>query len=106
LGVSLPGRRQQGPDIDFYLSPRRNSKATYRFLRKILNNVKRWQIPRFINTDKAPTYGRTLSQLKREGKCPSYVEHRQIKHHNNVIEYDHGKLNHFIFVILRVKCVW
>jgi IS6 family transposase len=31
--------------IDFYLSPRRNIKAAYRFLRKILNNVKRWQVP-------------------------------------------------------------
>ncbi len=42
----------------FYISSRRNSKAAYRFLGKILNNVKKWQIPRFINTDKAPAYGR------------------------------------------------
>jgi IS6 family transposase len=35
---------------------RRNSKAAYRFLGKILNNVKKWQIPRFINTDKAPLW--------------------------------------------------
>ncbi len=34
--------------VDFYLSSRRNSKAAYRFLGKILNNVKKWQIPRFI----------------------------------------------------------
>ena len=27
--------------VDFYLSPRRNSKAAYRFLRKILNNVRK-----------------------------------------------------------------
>ncbi len=46
---------------------RRNSKAAYRFLGKILNNVKKWQIPRFINTDKAPAYGRALALLKREG---------------------------------------
>ncbi len=26
----------------------------------ILNNVKKWRIPRFINTDKALTYGRAL----------------------------------------------
>jgi IS6 family transposase len=28
--------------------------------------VKKWQIPRFINTDKAPAYGRALALLKRE----------------------------------------
>ncbi|GHL78704.1 hypothetical protein ECZU34_64520 [Escherichia coli] len=47
--------------------------------------------PRFINTDKAPAYGRALALLKREGRCPSDVEHRQIKYRNNVIECDHGK---------------
>lgn len=54
--------------MDFYLSPRRNTKAAYRFLGKILNNVKRWQIPRYINTDKAPTYGRALSLLKPDNR--------------------------------------
>nr|QIQ11135.1 Mobile element protein [Klebsiella pneumoniae] len=53
---------------------------------QILNNVKKWQIPRFINTDKAPAYGRALALLKREGRCPSDVEHRQIKYRNNVID--------------------
>ncbi|WP_153563902.1 DDE-type integrase/transposase/recombinase, partial [Acinetobacter baumannii] len=63
----------RGRTVDFYLSSRRNSKAAYRFLGKILNNVKKWQIPRFINTDKAPAYGRALALLKREGRCPSDV---------------------------------
>ncbi len=67
----------RGRTVDFYLSSRRNSKAAYRFLGKILNNVKKWQIPRFINTDKAPAYGRALALLKREGRCPSDVEHRR-----------------------------
>ncbi len=86
----------RGRTVDFYLSSRRNSKAAYRFLGKILNNVKKWQIPRFINTDKAPAYGRALALLKREGRCPSDVEHRQIKYRNNVIECDHGKLKRII----------
>jgi len=30
-------------------------------------NVKKWQIQRFVNTDKAPTYSRALALLKREG---------------------------------------
>ncbi len=50
----------RGRTVDFYLSSRRNSKAAYRFLGKILNNVKKWQIPRFINTDKAPAHGARL----------------------------------------------
>ncbi|BCP70406.1 hypothetical protein R1N_25930 [Enterobacter asburiae] len=87
----------------FYLSSRRNSKAAYRFLGKILNNVKKWQIPRFINTDKAPAYGRALALLKREGRCPSDVEHRQIKYRNNVIECDHGKLKRIIGATLGFK---
>jgi IS6 family transposase len=82
---------QQGHTIDFYLSARRNSKSAYSFLGKIFNTVKKWQIPRVINTDKAATYGHALSRLKREGKCPD-IEHRQIKYKNNVIECDHGKL--------------
>ncbi|WP_425401892.1 DDE-type integrase/transposase/recombinase, partial [Escherichia coli] len=43
------------------------------------------------NTDKAPAYGRALALLKREGRCPSDVEDRQIKYRNNVIECDHGE---------------
>jgi transposase, IS6 family len=83
---------QRGHTIDFYLSSRRNIQPAYRFLPKIFNHVKKWQIPRVINTDKAPPYGRVLSRLKREGNCPESLQHRQIKYKNNVIECDHGKL--------------
>lgn len=93
----------KGRTIDFYLSPRRNSKAAYRFLGKILKNVKGWQVPRLINTDKAPPYGRALAWLKREGRCPPDVEHRQIKYLNNVNECDHGKLKRIINATLGFK---
>ncbi len=92
----------RGRTVDFYLSSRRNSKAAYRFLGKILNNVKKLADPRFINTDKAPAYGRALALLKREGRCPSDVEHRQIKYRNNVIECDHGKLKRIIGATLGI----
>ncbi|MFP7504796.1 DDE-type integrase/transposase/recombinase, partial [Klebsiella pneumoniae] len=39
----------RGRTVDFYLSSRRNSKAAYRFLGKILNNVKKWQIDLSLN---------------------------------------------------------
>lgn len=39
--------------------------------------MKKLQILRFINTDKAPTYGLALALLNREGLCPPDVEHRR-----------------------------
>lgn len=71
---------QCGYIIDFYLSSRRNTKSAYFFLGRFLNNVKKWQIPHVINTDKAPSYGGALSRLKRKEKCPPDLEHRQIKY--------------------------
>ena len=70
---------------------------------KLLNNTKRLQIPRLINTDKAPTYGRALALLKREDKCPQHVHHRQIQYRNNIIECDHGKLKRIINATLGFK---
>ncbi len=61
---------KEGNTIDFYLSPTRNAKATKRFLGKELNGLKDWEKPTVINTDKAPTYGIAISELKAEGKCP------------------------------------
>lgn len=83
--------------------PRRNSKATYRFLGKILNNVKSWLVPHLINTDKASTYGRALALLKREGRCPTDVEHRQITYLNNVNECDNGKPKRLSDALLGLK---
>lgn len=100
MGLPVPSHRQQRTHP---LSSRRNSKAAYRFLGKILNNVKGWKIPRLINTDKAPTYGRALALLISEGRCPPVVEHRQIKYRNNVIECDHGKLKRIINATLGFK---
>ena len=82
--------------IDFYLSPTRNAKATKRFLGKALNGLKNWERPQVINTDKVPTYGIAISELKAEGKCPEKTVHRQVKYLNSVVEADHGKLKHLI----------
>ncbi len=57
-----------GNTIDFYLSPTRNAKAAKPFLGKALNGLKDWEKPEIINTDKAPTYGIAISELKAEGK--------------------------------------
>ena len=86
----------EGNTIDFYLSPTRNAKAAKCFLGKTLNGLKNWEKREVINTDKAPTYGIAISELKAEGKCPEQTVHRQGKYLNNVIEADHGKLKQLI----------
>jgi IS6 family transposase len=103
LTCTVPLTAEDAPSIFISLHAVNNSKAAYRFLGKILNNVKSWKIPRRINTDKAPTYGRALALLKCEGQCPPDVEHRQIKYRNNVIECDHGKLKRIISATLGFK---
>ena len=85
-----------GNTIDFYFSPTRNANAAKRFLGKTLNGLKDWEKPKVINTDKAPTYGIAISELKTEGKCPEDTVHRQVKYLNNVVESDHGKLKQLI----------
>ena len=65
--------------------------------------MKKWQIPLFINTDKAPAYTWALALLKREGKCLPGVDHRQLKYRNNIIECDHGKLKRIISATLGFK---
>ncbi len=87
---------KHGDTIDFYLSPTRNTAAAKRFLGKALNGLKNWEKPRVVNTDKAPTYGAALAELKKEGKCPEETLDRQVKYLNNVIEADHGKLKPLI----------
>ena len=57
----------------------------------------RWQWRRpFINTDKAPTYGAALAELKKADKCPEDKVHRDVKYLNSIVEADHGKLKHLI----------
>ncbi|CNF39819.1 Uncharacterised protein [Yersinia similis] len=50
-------------------------------------------------------YGRALALLKREGKCPLSVEHRQVKYLNNVIKCGHGKLKRIINPMLGFKSI-
>src|SRR3546814_13192409 len=75
-----------------YLSPTRSAKAAKRFLGKALRGLKHWEKPATLNTDKAPSYGAAITELKREGKLDRETAHRQVKYLNNVIEADHGKL--------------
>src|SRR3546814_19103362 len=78
--------------IDFYLSPTRSAKAAKRFLGKALRGLKHWEKPATLNTDKAPSYGAAITELKRGGKLDRETAHRQVKYLNNGIEAEHGKI--------------
>lgn len=87
---------KHGDTINFYLSPTRNKKAAKRFLGKALISIKPWVHPKTINTDKAPTLGPAIDELKEEGEFPKDTVHRQVKYLNNAIEAEHGKLKRLI----------
>ncbi len=70
---------KRGDTIDFYLSPTRSAKAAKRFLGKALRGLKHWEKPATLNTDKAPSYGAAITELKREGKLDRETAHRQVK---------------------------
>ena len=92
-----------GDTIDFYLSTTRSTSATKRFLGKALKSIPDHSHPNTINTDKNPTYGKAILELKAEGKCRKDLEHRQMKYLNNIIESDHGKLKRLIKSTLGFK---
>lgn len=92
-----------GDTIDFYLSSTRNTSAAKRFLGKALRSIPRSSHPETINTDKNPTYGKALAQLKAGGKCSPDLKHRQVKYLNNIIEAEHGKIKRLINPTLGFK---
>jgi len=55
-----------------------------------------WDKADVIDTDKAPTYGIAISELKAEGRCPENTLHRQIKYLHNVVEASYGKLQQLV----------
>src|SRR3546814_15145054 len=59
----------------------------------------------FRTTDKAPSYGAAITELKREGKLDRETAHRQVKYLNNVIEADHGKLKILIKPVRGFKSI-
>src|SRR3546814_10541387 len=71
----------------------------------ILRGLKHWEKPATLNTDKAPSYGAAITELKREGKLDRETAHRQVKYLNNVIEADHGKLKILIKPVRGFKSI-
>lgn len=49
-----------------------------------------------IDTAKAGCHGPAVAALKKEGRLPKDTRHRQVRHLNNGVEADHGKLKRLI----------
>jgi len=103
----------EGNTIEFLLSPTRDAEAAKRFFCKALqfcvhsasqacsgckNKVTSsapivlpvpQQVLRVINADKNAAYPKAIAELKDAGVLPAYVELRQVKYLNNLIEQDH-----------------
>lgn len=58
-----------GATLDFMLTDRRNAKAAKRFLGAALRRSRDW-VPRVIDTDKNPTYGEAIAELKKGARSP------------------------------------
>ena len=86
---------KQGRLIDFMLLDRRNTRAAYRFLGKVLHTMRHWP-PQSITTDKLGSYPKAIRRLHREGKLSKDTRHRTSKYLNNIIEADHGGLKRVI----------
>jgi IS6 family transposase len=80
-----------GQLIDFMLADRRNTRAAYRFLRKVLKTMSACP-PSSITPDKLASYPKAIRRLKKEGLLSKDVEHHTSKNLNNIIEADHGAL--------------
>src|SRR3546814_15345140 len=89
--------------------PPRSTRTTHSFPTRrsadLLRGLKHWEKPATLNTDKAPSYGAAITELKREGKLDRETAHRQVKYLNNVIEADHGKLKILIKPVRGFKSI-
>jgi transposase-like protein len=69
---------KHGQLIDFLLSERRNTRAAYRFLHKVVKTMSGCP-PSSTTTDKLVSYLKAIRRLQNEGLLPKVVEHRRSK---------------------------
>lgn len=101
--LPLPGSHQGRPDSGLlHVHPTQHDSSNAIFgkaLRSTGHRVRNGEEPsgpRVICTDKAPTYAAAIKELIDEHKLSRTVVHRQVKHLNNVIEGDHGRLKRIL----------
>ena len=102
--LPVPGSRQAGRHDRFLPVADPQRQGSEAVPGQGLRGLKHWEKPATLNTDKAPSYGAAITELKREGKRPG-DGHRQVKYLNNVIEADHGKLKILIKPVRGFKSI-
>ncbi len=105
MDLPVPGSRQAGRHDRFLPVADPQRQGSEAVLGKALRGLKHWEKPATLNTDKAPSYGAAITELKREGKLDRETAHRQVKYLNNVIEADHGKLKILIKPVRGFKSI-
>ncbi len=81
----------KGKTIDFYLSEKRDKKATKSFFKKALGRSHNQQ-PRVITVDKNQAYEVGIPELIYEGGLDCRTSIRRVKYLNNIIEQDHRSI--------------
>ncbi|MBG9585145.1 transposase [Bacillus thuringiensis] len=92
----------EGNTIDFYLSQRRNAKASKRFLKKALASYHAKK-PRTITADGDKAYPVAIWKLKEDKCLPHDTPLRVKKYLNNIIEQDHRFIKKRIRNMLGLK---
>src|SRR3546814_5409501 len=93
---------KRGDTIDFYLSPTRSAKAAKLFLGKALRGLKHWEKPATLNTDKAPSYGAAITELKREGKLDRETATGRSEEHTSELQ-SLMRLSYAVFCLKKKK---
>jgi transposase-like protein len=70
----------------------RDADSAKRLFRKVLSHDSHPQ-PRVINTDRAPSYGSVIPDMKKEGVLRRRCRHRPVQYLNNILEQDHRRSN-------------
>jgi transposase, IS6 family len=80
---------------NFMLTDRRNTRASYRFLRKAVRMMGDYP-PSSITTDGSASHPKAIRRLQNKGLLSEDVEHRTAKYLNKLIEADYDALNRLI----------
>ncbi len=105
MDLPVPGSRQAGRHDRFLPVADPQRQGSEAVLGKRPARPEALGKPATLNTDKAPSYGAAITELKREGKLDRETAHRQVKYLNNVIEADHGKLKILIKPVRGFKSI-
>ncbi|WP_210345903.1 IS6 family transposase [Microvirga soli] len=84
-----------GQTVDFLLSPKRDTVAARRFLRKALGQPHTVN-PRTITVDKNAAYPIATKAMKRDGELWRFAKLRQVRFLSNIVEQDHRRIKRLV----------